>query len=861
MSIFLYFFLNNMGKTKKDKSVEQKLKAQYDAIQAAKNEVKANYERYTIPLVELTLDYPNPDQRRVVEKGVNNLVESFEKSGVQSETHPISVVLKSYEIDEELPPSLGTKYCNVPPDPERSAYLIVNGQHRIRALMKFDPNWKDRCWEANVYIEPEVKKQHPQYMSWLCENLEITQGISTSVTDKVIALRAKGYQFCIGDELVEYMLAYSAAKETKSVTVLQSRMRCLATFPVKGTIPRDTDTCLQSTCTPEQFSTIKAMFENYLTSIGPSLTLEYGRTFSVLVESSYPYAHFSLNQMIDIIKLEWADSTAKQPSFNPLHKLFEFLPRYLAHGFSESNSNLLDALLTKAGADDLRSKVKADLLYSVAGSRVPSSLLKLFESLEKTHFEELRGLVKEMNERKLSKSIPFEKHLEAFVFVRKWFRNLDTTPALPDSATVPDVFDVELNNKVVCTMKRFNVDFFRWASESQSQDKYPFVFGDVPYFVTDKSCDSIEVCMQMFPAAERTNRNFIEKVLTALKKITKKDAQIFLYCSREQQTLFVELCQENDDFTAYEIFVNMTRSTLKSQLARTHNCTNVLEFAVQLIRGSPKWTTWGTTYDPKTKTAQPVKMMSNLFESTNRPSSTDLRPFPKDETLNGRLIDFFACPDPKKHTILDIFAGGCSMIVPAALAGYNVDMVEIDVSQMNSFKNKCREANLKVGEQQDLNDQNLRHNRVKSREQLQADKTAAVLKRKRQQDAQEESGVDTQDTQARQDAQEESGVDTQAPQDAQGESEEDAQGESEEDAQDTHDTQAPQENTQKDPQEESVEDAQDTQALTQDTQARQKDPNPSSSSRIRKYAKGTSLMTMPTNDNSGSKTSKRSKKK
>jgi hypothetical protein len=136
-------------------------------------------------------------------------------------------------------------------------------------------------------------------------------------------------------------------------------------------------------------------------------------------------------------------------------------------------------------------------------------------------------------------------------------------------------------------------------------------------------------------------------------------------------------------------------------------------------------------------------MMPNLFESKERPTSTDLRPFPKDEALNGRFIEYFARTDTdgRKHPVLDVFAGSGSMIIPAALAGFNLDLVELDAKNVETYKKKVTEANNAVAEQANLNNANLMHNRVKHRNFKQAEKTASVLKRKRASDRDESGDV------------------------------------------------------------------------------------------------------------------------
>jgi hypothetical protein len=533
------------------------------------------------------------------------------------------------------------------------------------------------------------------------------------------------------------MLANATEEDYKTQSALQSRMRVLATFPEKGLMPRADPTCLRETCSEREFATLYSLFTMYLSNIGPALMLDYSKTFAILVQTSYQVAHFSLNQLINIIKKQ------KNVSYLSAHKLFEFLPRFLAVGFVASTSTLLSKEMTEEQEDQFRDKLKRDLAYYTGSKPLPESVLVLFKSLEIMYYKELKELVEDMAEKKLAKAGNFEKQGLAQARVAEWFRSIAPVPVSTGRNTEASRLKVEHDGKVISAVNVHIGDFFQWAFEAENKDKYPFVFGDVPYFVTDKACDSISESMKLFPVSERTPRNFVEKVLTALKNITKKDAQVILYCSREQQILFGELCKEDVDFRAFDLFVNYGRSTSKSQLNRTYNCSNVLDYAVQLIRGSPSWTNWGCAFDSSTGTSVDIKMMPNLFESKERPTSTDLRPFPKDEALNGRFIEYFARTDTdgRKHPVLDVFAGSGSMIIPAALAGFNLDLVELDTKNVETYKKKVTEANNAVAEQANLNNANLMHNRVKHRNFKQAEKTASVLKRKRASDRDESGDV------------------------------------------------------------------------------------------------------------------------
>jgi hypothetical protein len=731
-----------MGKRTKEPNNESAVREYRELVQK-KEELKKSFETFQIDLRDLTLDYKHPDQRQVIQEGIEKLVKSYESTGVQADKQPISVLKKKYSDEEEMPKTLGEKYIRGPPTSlaqSRSRFLVVNGQHRIKALMRFDEDgWQNRTWNANVYDEEVVNAIHPEYMAWLCENLEVTQGIATSVKDKVVALRAKGYEFCIGPGLLNYMLANATEEDYKTQSALQSRMRVLATFPEKGLMPRADPTCLRETCSEGELATLYSLFTMYLSNIGPALMLDYSKTFAVLVQTSYQVAHFSLNQLINIIKKQ------KNVSHLSAHKLFEFLPRFLAVGFVASTSTLLSKEMTEEQEGQFRDKLKRDLAYYTGSNSkpLPESILVLFKSLEIMYYKELKELVEDMAEKKLAKAGNFEKQGLAQARVAEWFRSIAPVPVSTGRYTEASHLKVEHDGEVISAVNVHIGDFFQWAFEAENKDKYPFVFGDVPYFVTDKACDSISESMKLFPVRERTPRNFVEKVLTALKNITKKDAQVILYCSREQQILFGELCKEDEDFRAFDLFVNYGRSTSKSQLNRTYNCSNVLDYAVQLIRGSPSWTTWGCAFDSRAGTSVDIKMMPNLFESKERPTSTDLRPFPKDEALNSRFIEYFARTDTdgRKHPVLDVFAGSGSMIIPAALAGFNLDLVELDAKNVETYKKKVTEANNAVAEQANLNNANLMHNRVKHRKFKQAEKTASVLKRKRASDRDESGDV------------------------------------------------------------------------------------------------------------------------
>ena len=723
-----------MGKRKTNQPKDDSAVEEYRQLVEKKERVKKAFHTFQIDLPDLSLDYINPDQRKVIPEGIEKLVKSYESTGVQADKQPISVIKKTYAEGQTMPKTLGQNYLRTRTalSESRQRYLVVNGQHRIKALMRFDEGgWQNRTWNANCYDEQVVRDIHPEYMAWLCENLEVTQGIATSVTDKVVALRAKGYEFCVGPGLLNYMLANATEEDYKIQSALQSRMRVLATFPEKGLMPRDDPKCLKKTCNQEEFDKLGELFKKYLKQIGSALMLDYSKTFGVLVLSSYQVAHFSLTQMTSIIR------KTKNISFLTVHKLFEYLPRFLAVGFVACEATLLSKEMSGEEEGKLRAQIKNDLAYVKANNPFPQSFLALFKAIEKCYFKQLQDLVADMADNKLAKSGNFEKQGQAQTRVSIWFRSIAPVPVSTDRNTEVTQLQVEHNGEVISEVNVHIGDFFQWALVAENADKYPFVFGDVPYFVTDRACDSIGESMKIFPESERKPRNFVEKVLTALKKITKKDAQVILYCSREQQILFGELCKDDEDFRAFDLFVNYGKSTVKSQMNRTYNCTNVFDYAVQLIRGSPSWTNWGCAFDSSTNTSVDIKMMPNAFESKDRPNSTDLRPFPKDETLNGRFIEYFAKTEPGglKHPVLDIFAGSGSMIKPAALARFNLDLVELEEKNVATYQKKVQEANIAVAEQAEHGNANLMHNRVKARNFRQAEITQNVLKRKRAGDA------------------------------------------------------------------------------------------------------------------------------
>ena len=730
-----------MGKRTKPQDNSAAAADAYIQLVKKKEDVKNAFSSFQIDLPDLTLDYENPDQRRVIQEGIAKLVDSYQSTGVQADKQPISVLKRTYAEGQTMPKTLGQKYLKNPTSvsQSRQRYLVVNGQHRIKALMRFDEGgWQNRTWNANCYDEDVVSGIHPQYMAWLCENLEVTQGIATSVTDKVVALRHKGYDFCTGPGLLNYMLANATQENYKTQNALQSRMRVLATFPEKGLMPREDPKCLKQTCSPEEFARLNNLFEKYLKHIGSALMLDYSKTFGVLVLSSYQVAHFSLTQMTDIIR------KTKDGGFNTVHKLFEFLPRFLAVGFVACEATLLGKEMSGEEEGQLRAQIKTEIDYLEPKNPCPESFRALFKTIEICYFEQLKGLVADMAEKKLAKSGNFDKQGPAQLHVSNWFRSIAPVPVSTTRNADVTKLKVEYAAEVISEVTVHIGDFFRWAVQDENEDKYPFVFGDVPYFVTDRACDSIGESMKMFAESERTPQKFVEKVLTALKKITKKDAQVILYCSREQQILFGELCKKEDaDFRAFDLFVNYGKSTVKSQLNRTYNCTNVLDYAVQLIRGSPSWTTWGCTFDTKTKTSVDIKMMANVFESKDRPASNDQRPFPKDEILNGKFIEYFAKTeeDGLKHPVLDIFAGSGSMIIPAALAGFNLDLVELEQKNVATYQAKVREANMAVAEKADKGDANVKRNRVRQRDFQQAEITQKVLKRKRAQEQDVSAGV------------------------------------------------------------------------------------------------------------------------
>ena len=723
-----------MGKRKTNQPKDDSAVEEYRQLVEKKESVKKAFHTFQINLPDLSLDYINPDQRHVIPEGIEKLVKSYESTGVQADKQPISVLKKTYAQGETMPKTLGERYLRSPASlsQSRQRYLVVNGQHRIKALMRFDEEgWPNRTWNANCYDEEVVSGIHPEYMAWLCENLEVTQGIATSVTDKVVALRAKGYEFCVGPGLLNYMLANATEEDYKIQSALQSRMRVLATFPEKGLMPRDDPKSLKKTCNQEEFANLGVLFKKYLKHIGSALMLDYSKTFGVLVLSSYQVAHFSLTQMTSIIR------KPKNISFLSVHKLFEYLPRFLAVGFVACEATLLSKEMSGKEEGMLKAQVKNDLAYVKASNPFPESFLALFKAIEKCYFKQLQDLVADMADNKLAKAGNFEKQGQAQTRVSTWFRSIAPVPVLTDRNTEVTQLQVEHNGEVISEVNVHIGDFFQWALVAENADKYPFVFGDVPYFVTDRACDSIGESMKIFPESERKPRNFVEKVLTALKKITKKDAQVILYCSREQQILFGELCKDDEDFRAFDLFVNYGKSTVKSQMNRTYNCTNVFDYAVQLIRGSPSWTNWGCAFDSSTNTSVDIKMMPNAFESKDRPNSTDLRPFPKDETLNGRFIEYFAKTEPGglKHPVLDIFAGSGSMIIPAALARFNLDLVELEEKNVATYQKKVQEANIAVAKQAEHGNMNLIFNRVKARNFRQAEITQNVLKRKRAGDA------------------------------------------------------------------------------------------------------------------------------
>jgi len=80
-----------MGKRTKEPNNESAVREYRELVQK-KEELKKSFETFQIDLRDLTLDYKHPDQRQVIQEGIEKLVKSYESTGVQADKQPISVL-------------------------------------------------------------------------------------------------------------------------------------------------------------------------------------------------------------------------------------------------------------------------------------------------------------------------------------------------------------------------------------------------------------------------------------------------------------------------------------------------------------------------------------------------------------------------------------------------------------------------------------------------------------------------------------------------------------------------------------------------------------------------------------------------
>lgn len=94
---------------------------------------------------------PHPSQRLLSQEWVDSLHQRFQEVGIDRAAHPIKVLLKNSQDEENLMPcSRGNGSETVEELPKTMVVLVYHGQHRIAACLKME-DVTEHWWYAEVY--------------------------------------------------------------------------------------------------------------------------------------------------------------------------------------------------------------------------------------------------------------------------------------------------------------------------------------------------------------------------------------------------------------------------------------------------------------------------------------------------------------------------------------------------------------------------------------------------------------------------------------------------------------------------------------------------------------------------------------